>query len=80
MKFQPVGPKEATPFTVEVASRNDDGVAILIEGYVFMILNPDGTWRVNKFHSGSPMGEWCKRNNIPTVSLGSYNLRTMAIR
>jgi len=71
MQFQPAGPKEATPITVGVQSRADDGVAITIEGYVFLILNPDGTFRFNRFHYESAMGKFCRRQGIPTVKAGS---------
>lgn len=83
MKFKSTGFKHNPPFTVEIHDREDDAVAIVIEGFTFMILDNDGTFRLNRFHANSPMGLWVKRNNIPTAeakTTSTFPMLTLVLR
>ena len=74
MRFAPKTARRDLPIQVDIGERSDGGVNIRIEGYVYIIINADGTVRFNKFHGGSPMGEFCSKMGIPTRVAGPNQL------
>ncbi len=71
---------EEPPTEVDLSPRSDGAVNITINGYVFMILEKDGSFRLNRFASSSMMGAFCKQMNIPTYKALGVNMLKLVVR